>query len=103
MVLVGTLAYELLDSNKLFRPYCGGEYMAVLIFEPFEAAAAAAAVCEKKYESLGIFRVDMVFVFVEPFIMATDNGFGESERTGETGPIEFKWPLVVGPIGVMAL
>lgn len=73
--------------------------MAVLIFEPFEAAA----VWEKKYESFGIFRADMLFVFVVPFIMATDSGFGESERAGETGPIELKWPLVVGPMGVMAL
>lgn len=87
--------------------------MAVLIFVPLElpapaTAAAATADCEKKYESLGLFRDDIFgVVLVVPFIMATtDSGFGDSERAGDTGPIEFefKCPLVgVGPIGVMPL
>lgn len=99
-LVFGTLANVLFDSNRLFRPYCGGEYMAELRFEQFDTLPA---VGEKKYESFGIFRVDIVFVLVVPFIMATDNGFGDSERAGDTGPIEFIWPFVVGPIGVMPL
>lgn len=97
LLVFGTLAYVLFVSNKLFRPYCGGEYIAEFIVEPFETPAG----CEKKYESFGIFRdvaaaaaaaaaaVIVLLVFVVPFIMATDNGLGESERAGETGPIEF--------------
>lgn len=87
-VLLGTLAYGLFDSNKLFRPYCGDVYMAVppFMFDPLEIPADDG----KKNESFGIlFLDDKLFVFVEPFIMATVSGFGDNERAGETGPIEF--------------
>lgn len=50
-----------------------------------------------------MFRDGMLLLFDDPFIMATDSGIGDNERAGETGPIEFKWPLVAGPIGVMVL
>lgn len=63
--------------------------MAEFMFEPFEMPAD----CDEKKndESFGIFRDGMLFVLVEPlFIMVTDNGFGDSERAGDTGPIEFK-------------
>lgn len=61
--------------------------MAVLFL--FEPLVALVADCEKKYESFGIFRDDILVVLVVPF-METDNGFGDNERAGETGPIEFK-------------
>lgn len=49
----------------------------------------------KKYESLGrpLDEDSWPLLVVAPF-MITDNGFGDSERAGEIGPIGPKWPFV---------
>lgn len=50
----------------------------------------------KKYELFGkpFDEDNWLPLVVAPFMIATDNGFGDNERAGEIGPMGPKWPFV---------